>query len=276
MSKRTGVGPEQTADGWDRVADVWTRYIEDDLVSYTEEALNLVPVGQGDRVIDVGCGPGALCLRAARRGARVLGVDFSEQQIKILRARADQLSLDRLEGRVMDGQDLDLEDGIFDAGFSMFGLMFFPDRARGFAELHRVLRPGAKAAVSAWAALAENEWFVLFGDAVDAALPDRERPPPPSFVELADPERLRQEMASAGFEQVEVHTVQGEMTIDGARDGWRKLAEANPILPGMIVRFGDQAVEEIGVAFRELFEERHGPGPATFRGKAHIAVGTRP
>ncbi len=276
MSRETGIGPEQTAQGWDRVAESWTRYIEDDLVSYTEEALELVPIGEGDHVIDVACGPGALCLRAARQGARVLGVDFSEQQIKILRARAQEQGLERLQGRVMDGQDLDLDDETFDAGFSMFGLMFFPDRARGFAELHRVLRPGAKAAVSAWADLSENEWFTLFGDAIAAALPDLGAPQARSFMELADPERLRQEMTAAGFEEVEVHTVEGTTTIGGARQGWRKLIEANPVLPGMIEQVGEAAADRIEEAFLDLYQHRHGAGSARFKGKAHIAVGVRP
>lgn len=276
MSRKAGIGPEQTAQGWDRVAESWTRYIEDDLVSYTEKALELVPIGEGDRVLDVACGPGALCLRAARRGARVLGVDFSEEQIKTLRARAQDHGFDRLEGRVMDGQALDLENETFDAGFSMFGLMFFPDRAQGFAELHRVLRPGARAAVSAWADLSENEWFILFGDAVAAALPDMGAPRARPFMELADPENLRQEMADAGFEQVEVHTVEGQMTIGGAREGWRKLVEANPVLPAMIERVGQTAAGRIEEAFLDLYQERHGVGPASFTGKAHIAVGLRP
>lgn len=275
MPGKADVGPEQTAKAWDQVADGWARHIEDDLVPYTEEALNLVPVGDGDRVLDVACGPGALCVRAARRGARALGVDFSTEQIQMLQARAREEGLDQVEGRVMDGQSLDLEDASFDAAFSMFGLMFFPDRARGFKEMHRVLKPGGGAAVSAWADPSENEWFTLFGDAIDTALPDLERSSPPSFMDLADPTRLEQEMTNAGFIAVEVHTPSTKSTIKSAQAGWRKLAEANPVLPGMVSRLGEDAFESIRTAFHQLYEERYGEGPATFTDKAHIAVGTR-
>lgn len=275
MSTRTELGPEQRAEAWDRVAHGWTQHIEEDLVAYTEAALELLPVGEGDRVLDVACGPGALCLRAARRGATVLGVDFSTEQVGQLRARVAEQGLDKVEARVMDGQDLELEDGSFDAAFSMFGLMFFPDRARGFAELHRVLRPGGRAAVSAWADPSENEWFVLFGDAIEAALPDLKPPSPPSFMELADPARLEREMASAGFQGVDVHTVQAESQVESAQAGWRKLAEANPVLPGMVARFGEEAFASIETAFHELYDERYGDGPTTFRDQAHIALGTR-
>lgn len=275
MPDTVDTGPEQTAEAWDEVAHGWTRHIEEDLIPYTEEALRLVPVGEGDRVLDVACGPGALCLRAAWRGARVLGVDFSKEQIEMLHARAQEEGLDHMEGRVMDGQNLDLEDASFDAAFSMFGLMFFPDRARGFEEIHRVLKPRGQAAVSAWADPSTNDWFTLFGDAIDAALPDIEPSPPPSFMEIADPARLEQEMMEAGFEAVEIHTPSTETTIESAQAGWRKLAEANPVLPGMLSRLGEDAFESIRTAFHELYEARYGEGAATFTDQAHIAVGAR-
>jgi ubiquinone/menaquinone biosynthesis C-methylase UbiE len=68
-----------------------------------------------------------------------------------LRERAAREGVADIDARVADGCALPFPDASFDAGFSSFGLMFFPDRARGFGELLRVLRPGAQAVVSSWA-----------------------------------------------------------------------------------------------------------------------------
>lgn len=266
--------PEQTAEGWDAVADGYAEHVDPDLAGFAREALELLPVGAGDRVLDVACGSGALALQAARRGAAVTAVDFSKQQIHILQARAEEEGLDRLDARVMDGQALDLDGGSFDAAFSMFGIMLFPDRARGFAELRRVLRPGGRAAVSAWRDPSEIEWFVLFKEAIATALPDMPEPPQPPFVELADPERFEREMWEAGFADVEMHTVDHIQEVANVEAAWVKLAEANPVLPALFSKMGRDEVERVREAFFDLYAEGYGSGGAQFESRANIALGT--
>jgi ubiquinone/menaquinone biosynthesis C-methylase UbiE len=100
-------------------------------------------------------------------------------------------------------------DGVFDAGFSMFGLMFFPDRGAGLRELFRVLRPGAPVVLSSWAPLSHNR---LFYGAVQAlwelTLPPEQRAAMSSFeAPLSTPEGCLRELAEAGFGQVAVHHV---------------------------------------------------------------------
>lgn len=268
--------PAQTAEGWDAVADGYAELIDPDLGMYSQAALDRVAVGPGDRVLDVACGPGTLAVRAAERGAEVLGVDLSPELIGILERRAEARDLDTLEGRVMDGQALDLEPESFDAGFSMFGLMLFPDRAAGLEELHRVLRPDARVLISAWAHPSEIEWFSLFGEAIETALPDLPPSPDPPFLELADPERFRQELEAAGFEEVEVEPVELLFEAEGPDHEWRKLAEANPVLPAMMDRIGPEAVAEVEQAFHDLYRQRYGSGEAQMRTLAHLATGRRP
>lgn len=266
--------PSQTAEGWDEVADAYAELIDPDFGPYSEAALELVPVSEGDRVIDIACGPGALSLRAARHGASVLGVDLSPGQIAILEDRAAKEGLTQLQAQVMDGQSLALEDATFDAGFSMFGIMLFPDRSRGFEELHRVVRPGGRVAISAWADPSEIEWFSLFKEAVETAVPAFD-PPPPPFIDLTDPSRFEQELVDAGFESVEVHRIDAYTVSQGSAASWRKLAEANPVLPALFEALGEDAVADIEATFLELYEERYPSGPVELASPAYIAVGTR-
>ena len=102
---------------------------------YAEDALRIAGVGAGQDVLDVATGPGTLAVLAARRGARVSAIDFAEAMVGKLRARIDAEAIANVEARVGDGMALPFEDASFDAAFSMFGLMFFPDRHQGFREL---------------------------------------------------------------------------------------------------------------------------------------------
>src|SRR5699024_11098930 len=97
-------------------------------------------------VLDVACGPGTLTLLAAAAGATVTALDFSSPMIAQLRTRAAALDLaSAVEVHEGGGQRLPFASAVFDAAFSMFGLMFFPDRHAGLRELARVLKPGCPA-----------------------------------------------------------------------------------------------------------------------------------
>ena len=112
-----------------------------DLIEATLEGVELTA---GCRLLDVGFGGGALLELAHRRGVRRLaGVDPSEAAGAWLRARRDRLRGSeelRLEIGVVEA--LPFEDASFDVVASTNTVYFWPDLARAFAELHRVLRPG--------------------------------------------------------------------------------------------------------------------------------------
>lgn len=133
----------------------------------------------GERVLDVAAGTGALALEAAAGGARVLATDFSPGMVERLAARLGEGGFDQAdsEARVMDGQALDLPDGGFDAAFSIFGVMLFPDWEAGLRELHRVVRPGGRVVMATWARAEGAGPAMLFAQAWREAFPDRDTPP---------------------------------------------------------------------------------------------------
>ncbi len=101
-----------------------------------EAALDLLNPRPGERILDLGCGDGALTEKLVRRGASVLGIDASADMIAGARARG-------LEVRVGDGQHLDL-DGPFDAVFSNAALHWMSDGAAVISGVFRVLRAGGR------------------------------------------------------------------------------------------------------------------------------------
>lgn len=149
----------------------------------------------GERVLDVACGTGNLTIPAARRGARVTGIDIAPVAVAQLarRAEAEGLAVVADEG---DAEALPYADASFDTVVTMFGAMFagHPDRAA--AELLRVTRPGGRIAMANWV----PDGFI--GQMLKVTV--KYLPPPsgvPSVLLWGDPQVVRERLGAgvAGF-----------------------------------------------------------------------------
>lgn len=110
------------------------------------EAANL----QADwRVLDVATGSGNAAIAAARRGCRVVGMDYVPELLESgrIRAKAEHLELEFVEG---DAENIPFPNASFDAVLSVFGTMFAPDHQKTANELLRVCRPGGVIGLASW------------------------------------------------------------------------------------------------------------------------------
>lgn len=125
--------------------DYFSRFMESSAVEF----LDRLGVEAGASLLDVACGSGQLGLIAARRGARVTGVDIATNSILAARGRAASEGLDARfdEG---DAEALPYADASFDVVASIYGAMFAPRPERVAAELLRVCRPGGTIAMGNW------------------------------------------------------------------------------------------------------------------------------
>lgn len=189
---------------WDLVSDAYEAEITPQFEAYARRAIDLAQVPRNSRVVDVAAGPGTLAMLASAAGHTVDAVDFSPKMIARLAARIALLRAN-VTAQVGDGQALPYEDGTYAAAFSMFGLMFFPDRDRGFAEMRRVLKPGGKAVVSSWEPLDKTPLLAAVYGALPELLAGLGIPgSPPVRMGLDTVEACQAEMG-AHFEGVEVH-----------------------------------------------------------------------
>ena len=135
-----------TTQQWQEAAEAWHRWgptLEEWLGEATELMLDLARIRDGSRVLDVAAGAGGQTLAAARRvgsSGSVLATDISSNILEFAAEEARAAGLGNIATRVMDGESLDVEDESFEAVISRVGLIYFPDRQRALAEMHRALR----------------------------------------------------------------------------------------------------------------------------------------
>jgi ubiquinone/menaquinone biosynthesis C-methylase UbiE len=243
---------EQFPGSWDEAAGFYDQHVASFTAKFARDAMDLVGVDAGMRVIDVAAGSGALAIAAAQRGAAVLATDFSPGMAELLRSKGTALGLDELSVEVMDGQALDVPDGSFQRAFSVLGLMFFPDRVRGFSELRRVLAPGGKAAVVSWSRPERMRVLGTFQSALWKALPDLALPlRPPPWLPLSEPEAFRQEMLEGGFSHVRIHTVAHVLVFDDPSTAFDWVTGATPALNVMVNKLEPADLRSLRQAFIE-------------------------
>jgi SAM-dependent methyltransferase len=128
------------ATAYDRFMGRWSGPLADQL-------LDLVGVRSGQRVVDVGCGPGALTARLVQRvgAAGAAAVDPSEPFVEAARAR-----LPGVDVRRASAEDLPFEDDAFDAAVAQLVVQFMADPVAGLVEMGRVVRPGGVVAACVW------------------------------------------------------------------------------------------------------------------------------
>ena len=252
----------------EKVAPVLMRQFADPLI----ERLH---VNRDTTVLEVGAGSGILTEVLFPQVKSVLATDFAPGMIEVLKQRLDVLGATNVQCEVMDGQALPLEDSSFDAGACSFALMLFPDRAKGFAELCRVVRPQGRVAISAWAVPDKFELFGLFLAAMSAAFPDMPTPPtPPPVFSLSDPVEFTSQMESAGFRSVEVEFVARDLEIPDFETMWSMLTAGAPPIQVLFDRIGPSGKERLRDQLQEIVEDRFGGGPITTTNVATLGSGS--
>lgn len=200
----------ENPDHWDHAAQHYEETAHPFTVQYAETALTRVALTPESRVLDVAAGTGALALTAARTGAQVLATDFSPGMV----ARISAANLPNVEARVMDGQALSLEDGSFDAVFSIFGVIMFPDWRKGLSEIARVTRAGGHGVIATWQDRGAAT-FLLLGQIRRKLFPERGGMTMPDAVQaLSDPSDFARELIAAGYHDPQIEHVTHDYALD--------------------------------------------------------------
>lgn len=265
---------------WDRIAPGYDRTNTPTQMWLGSEGIRRAGLRAGMRFLDVAAGSGALGIPAARAGARVLATDLSPVMLELLRARARDEKL-TIETRVMDGHALELDDDSFDMAGSQFGVMLFPDMPRGIREMVRVVAPGGLVLLHAYGDPHRIDFLGFLIEAVRSVRPEFDGPPmdpPPLEFQLADPARMRDELASAGLRDIRVETITETTEFASGEALWDWLVSSNPIVESVLGTL-DLSADEVGVIRRRLgamVRDRAGSDSAArLTSPINIGIGTK-
>jgi SAM-dependent methyltransferase len=186
----------------------------------------------GRSVLDVGCGTGGTTLAVGRRlgaGGRAVGVDVSAPMIAAARARAERegAPVTFLEA---DAQTHPFAAQSFDVITSRFGVMFFADPGRAFANLRRATTQGGALRCLAFRSAEENPFMTTAERAAAPLLPDlpARRPDGPGQFSFADPARVRGILEEGGWAEIDLQPVDVPCTMP-ERDLVHYLSHLGPV-----------------------------------------------
>src|SRR5260370_29995255 len=214
-----------TRDQWQRASEAWNRwgpFIDQWLGAATEMMLDLVNVRSGSRVLDVAAGAGCQTAAADRRvglSGYVLATDISSNILEFAASNARAAGLTNVETRVLDGENLDVEPGAFDAVISRVGLIYFPDQQKALSGMRRALKPGGRVAAIVYTIAENNKFFSL---PVAIIRRRAQLPPPlpgqPGPFSLGTPGVLEEAYRQAGFHDIQTRIVPAPLHLSSAEE----------------------------------------------------------
>jgi ubiquinone/menaquinone biosynthesis C-methylase UbiE len=222
-------------------------------------------------VLETAAGTGALTRAIASRlpiDARIVATALNQPMLD--HGAAKQPHGSRIIWQQADALALPYKDQTFDVVACQFGVMFFPDKVKGYREAHRVLKTGGHFLFNAWDRIAENEFAAVVTLVLAAVFPQD----PPDFMARTphsyfDVERIRDELVGAGFTSISVETRDEISRAASPHDVAIAYCQGTPLRNEIEAR-DPSRVEEATQKAAEALVQRFGSGPVEGRIRAHV------
>lgn len=225
--------------------------------------MDRLDIRPGQRIVDLGCGTGQTTVDLAGRvgpAGRAVGVDITAALLERARANARAAGAGNIDFLHADVQSSDIGKGTFDGAFSRFGVMFFADPVAAFTNVHDALKPGAALSFVCWQPVTSNEWMLVPAMAAVSVLgtmPEMPAPDAPGPFSLADPDRVRNILGSAGFRDVDIADHSDVMRMPEEQiPSWVESALGVGAVQRMIEGADSETVERVRVAIDEAMRSR--------------------
>jgi ubiquinone/menaquinone biosynthesis C-methylase UbiE len=224
-----------------------------------------------NHVLEIAAGTGVVTRALAPRlspDASYIVTDLNQPMLDYAAAR--QPPDRRISWRRADALALPFDDGAFDLVCCQFGVMFFPDRQRGYREAKRVLKPGGHFLFNVWDRIEAN----VFANDVTDALTEMFPNDPPRFLARTphgyhDAALIREELEKAGFSRIVIETRSDESRASSPRDPAVAYCQGTPLRNEIEIRDPNKLEAATNHAAAKI-AEKHGNGEVAAKIQAHV------
>ena len=248
--------PQQIIDSqrqdWNRVAggwEKWDRFFDEQMAYLNHRLVADARLRTGMKVLDLGSGTGYPALLGAQtvgQSGSVIGLDLAKDMLTVAERKAKKLGLHNISFQTGDVTSLPFDGTSFDAVTSRFCLMFLPEIPKAAAEIARVLKPGAWAAVAVWSAPEKNPSIGLSMTAIKQVI---ELPPPdptaPGIFRLAKPGELAGLLQQAGLIDVTDYEFLGEWSYASGEEYYTSLMEIAAPVQNLMAKLSEAQKQDV-------------------------------
>jgi ubiquinone/menaquinone biosynthesis C-methylase UbiE len=240
------------------------------------EQLHLQP---GQRVLDLAAGPGETGFLAAELIAptgTLITSDAVEAMLDVARARAAELGVSNVEFRELQLEWIDLPTASVDAVLCRWGVMLIVDPEAALREIRRVLRPGGRVALAVWDEPGVNPWTTITSRAlIELGHASPPEPGTPGMFALADRERLRELLETAGFDEIVIDAIDLPRTYPTVEALISETRDCSQLFAEVAARLSEEELDEVArvVASNVApYADAGGDGGFTLPGRTLVAA----
>lgn len=228
-------------------------------VDYADDLTRRVTAASPQSVLELAAGTGIVTRKlrdSLSAETQLIASDLNPPMLEV--AKSKFRPHEAVEFKQVDATKVEFDDHRFDVVVCQFGVMFFPDKDRSYAEVHRVIKPGGSYIFNVWDSWDRNPFARITHEAVAAFFPEDA----PGFYRVpfsySDAEQIRGSVELAGFSDVVIEHVPVQAAIPSASRFANGLVFGNPLYDEIVSRGGDpqEVCEAVTAAIeRELGSE---------------------
>jgi ubiquinone/menaquinone biosynthesis C-methylase UbiE len=196
---------------------------------WATDLLNLVPPQESDRVLDLACATGIVARLASKQvgpTGKVVGLDLNPAMLAIARSAAPTDAL--IEWQQGNAEDMPFPDEAFDLVLCQQGLQFFPNKDVALREMHRVLAPGGRLALSVWCDIQRIPGYAALAE----ALARHAGPEAAGFMQMTgsvSAEQLKNLFQASDFQEVHIRSKSRTLRFSSAEAFVWEMVQCTPL-----------------------------------------------
>jgi SAM-dependent methyltransferase len=269
---------QQSRARWGESAKAWEAHAEAirrDTMPVSQWMVEALGPQPGDLLLEIAAGPGETGFLAAELihpGGELISSDVSPEMLNVAQRRAKELGLDNVRFKQIDADtSIDLEAASIDGVLCRWGYMLMADPNNALRETRRVLKPGGRLVLAAWAAPEDNPWVSILGrELTRRGLAEPPDPDEPGQFTWAPEGVIAEQLADAGFVEYEIDDVRFVERYPSFDAYWETHTTMSSRTREALAAAAPAEVD----AFRAALEEQVGGGAIELGARTWVAVAT--